>query len=65
MEEDPSGIKYVYSFFSNMAGLFAIDESVLALEELYFSGGKVGVQVKVKVDDFLNLAHPKIADLVK
>ena len=43
----------------------SIDESVLALEELYFSGGKVGVQVKVKVDDFLNLAHPKIADLVK
>ena len=43
----------------------SIDESVLALEELYFSGGKVGVQVKVKVDDFLNLAHPKIANLVK
>lgn len=43
----------------------SIDESVLALEELYFSGGKVGVQVQVKVDDFLNLAHPKIADLVK
>ena len=43
----------------------SIDESVLTLEELYFSGGKVGVQVKVKVDDFLNLAHPKIADLVK
>ena len=43
----------------------SIDESVLALEELYFSGGKVGVQVKVKVDDFLNLAHPKIAELVK
>ena len=43
----------------------SIDESVLALEELYFSGGKVGVQVKVKVDDFLNLAHPKIGDLVK
>ena len=43
----------------------SIDESVLALEELYFSGGKVGVQVKVKVDDFLNLAHPKISDLVK
>ena len=43
----------------------SIDESALALEELYFSGGKVGVQVKVKVDDFLNLAHPKIADLVK
>ena len=43
----------------------SIDESVLALEKLYFSGGKVGVQVKVKVDDFLNLAHPKIADLVK
>ena len=43
----------------------SIDESVLALEELYFSGGKVGVQVKVKVDDFLNLAHPKINDLVK
>ena len=43
----------------------SIDKSVLALEELYFSGGKVGVQVKVKVDDFLNLAHPKIADLVK
>ena len=43
----------------------SIDESVLALEELYFSGGKVGVQVKVKVDDFLNLAHPKITDLVK
>ena len=43
----------------------SIDESVLALEELYFSGGKVGVQVKVKVDDFLNLAYPKIADLVK
>lgn len=43
----------------------SIDESVLALEELYFSGGKVGVQVKVKVDDFLNLAHPKIEDLVK
>ena len=43
----------------------SIDESVLALEELYFSGGKVGVQVKVKVDDFLNLAHPKIVDLVK
>ena len=43
----------------------SIDESVLALEELYFSGGNVGVQVKVKVDDFLNLAHPKINDLVK
>ena len=43
----------------------SIDESVLALEELYFSGGKVGVQVKVKVDDFINLAHPKITDLVK
>ena len=43
----------------------SIDESVLALEELYFSGGKVGVQVKVKIDDFLNLAHPKISDLVK
>ena len=43
----------------------SIDESVLALEELYFSGGKVGVQVKVKVDDFLNLTHPKISDLVK
>lgn len=43
----------------------SIDESVLTLEELYFSGGKVGVQVKVKVDDFLNLAHPKITDLVK
>ena len=43
----------------------SIDESVLALEELYFSGGKVGVQVKVKVDDFLHLAHPKINDLVK
>ena len=43
----------------------SIDESVLALEELYFSGGKVGVQVKVKVDDFLNLAQPKISDLVK
>ena len=43
----------------------SIDESVLALEELYFSGGKVGVQVKVKVNDFLNLAHAKIADLVK
>ena len=43
----------------------SIDESVLALKELYFSGGKVGVQVKVKVDDFLNLAHPKIADLIK
>ena len=43
----------------------SIDESALALEELYFSGGKVGVQVKVKVDDFLNLAHPKIVDLVK
>ena len=43
----------------------SIDESVLALEELYFSGGKVGVQVKVKVDDFLNLAHPKISDLGK
>ena len=30
----------------------SIDESVLASEELYFSGPKVGVQVKVKVDDF-------------
>ena len=43
----------------------SIDESVLVLEELYFSGGKVGVQVKVKVDDFFFFFHPKISDLVK
>lgn len=43
----------------------AINESVLSLKEIYFSGGKVGLQVKVKTKDFLSLKNPIIKNLVK
>lgn len=42
----------------------SIDLSVLNFDEFYFSGGKVGVQVRLKVNDFIKIKNPIINDLV-
>lgn len=42
-----------------------IDESAMNFEYIYFSGGKVGCQVKVKTYDFINLIRPIISNIVK
>lgn len=40
-----------------------IDESALSQEEIAFSGGKIGVQIRMKPADFLNCAKAETADL--
>ena len=57
-------------YFAELRGMkkdykLAINESVSSLKEIYFSGGKVGLQVKVKTKDFLSLKNPIIKNLVK
>ena len=42
-----------------------IDESAKNYEEIYFSGGHLGVQVKVKIADLINLIHPKFGNIIK
>ena len=43
----------------------AADESALLYDEIMFSAGRVGSQVKMKVDDLQKAVPVKFADLTK
>lgn len=53
----PVGMKKEYVTF--------IDESALRHERIIVSGGKVGIQIKIKVNDLQQVAKAKIIDVVK
>ena len=42
-----------------------IDESVILYEDVYFSAGKIGMQVKMKTKDLLDIIKVIPADLIK
>lgn len=42
-----------------------IDETAILLDEMYVSGGKIGVQLKLKPDDLLRVAKAEYADVIK
>ena len=42
-----------------------IDENAILLDEMYVSGGRRGVQIKLKPDDLLRAANAEYADLIK
>lgn len=42
-----------------------IDESALGFDEIYFSAGKVGHQVKVKVEDISKIIRVSYKDIIK
>ena len=42
-----------------------IDETSVLFDRICFSGGKVGIMVKVKLSDLLSLIPVKTADLIK
>ena len=51
----PIGLKKPYKV--------TIDESCLNNDYIYFSAGKVGAQVKLKLEDFLKLVNPNIESI--
>lgn len=51
----PIGLKKPYKV--------TIDESCLNNEYIYFSAGKVGAQVKLKLEDFLKIVNPNIESI--
>lgn len=53
----PIGMKKKYPTF--------IDESALSLDKMIISGGKIGLQIEIKVDDLKKITEAKICDLVK
>lgn len=42
-----------------------IDENAILLDAMYVSGGRRGVQIKLKPDDLLRAANAEYADLIK
>lgn len=42
-----------------------IDESVILLERIYFSGGKIGVQIEMNPEDLIDFLSIEIADITK
>lgn len=53
----PIGMKKEYPTF--------IDESALMLEKIIVSGGKIGVQIEIKVDDLMKITNGQIFELTK
>jgi len=53
----PIGMKKEYPTF--------IDESALLLEKIIVSGGKIGVQVEIRVDDLKKITNGQIYELTK
>lgn len=53
----PIGMKKVFNTF--------IDKSCLDFEDIFISGGKVGMQIKIKVNDLINVTSSTVADLTK
>lgn len=53
----PLGMKKTYRTF--------IDESCLQQEHIFFSGGKIGLQIEMKTTDFLNHYPVNYAELTK
>lgn len=53
----PIGMKKLYKTF--------IDSGAAKAETIIVSGGKVGVQVELSVDDLLNVIHGELKDLQK
>ena len=42
-----------------------INETCLLFDNIYFSGGKIGVSVKVNKDDFINKMNIIVADIIR
>ncbi|PSM52017.1 cysteinyl-tRNA(Pro) deacylase [Campylobacter blaseri] len=42
-----------------------LDKSAQSLDEIIVSGGKIGVQIKLKVKDIVQIRNAKFADLLK
>lgn len=42
-----------------------IDENAMLRDEIYISGGKRGVQIKLKPEDFIKAAKAEYADIIK
>lgn len=53
----PIGMKKKYPTF--------IDESALSLSRIIISGGKIGFQIEIEVDDLRKITEAKICDLIK
>lgn len=43
----------------------SIDENCLNFDYIIFSGGRLGTQVKLKADDFIDFVKPKIGNIKK
>lgn len=53
----PVGMKKMYHT--------TFDENVILLDEIYVSAGKIGMKMKVKVDDLMKVTNGQICDIVK
>ncbi|OEH93359.1 Cys-tRNA(Pro) deacylase [Bacillus solimangrovi] len=53
----PIGMKKLYDTF--------VDNSAKHIKQIVVSGGKVGVQIELKVEDLLKLTNGKLAELTK
>jgi Cys-tRNA(Pro)/Cys-tRNA(Cys) deacylase len=53
----PLGMKKDYRTF--------IDENVILQDRIYFSGGKIGVQIEMDPEDLIRFRHIETADLIK
>lgn len=53
----PIGMKKVYPTF--------IDKSALELSSFLVSGGKIGVQIEIRIDDFVKVTEAITSDLLK
>lgn len=42
-----------------------VQEDIAQIDEIYVSGGKVGVQISMKVEDFLRASHAVIVDMIE
>ena len=42
-----------------------IDESAKNFDEIYLSGGKVGVQIKVRLDDLIKVISPQFVAIIR
>lgn len=40
-----------------------VQEDIALIDEIYVSGGKVGVQISMKVEDFLRASHAVLVDM--
>lgn len=55
----------MFSFRNEKEFVTTIDSSVENHEYIYFSGGKVGIQVKVKLSDLKKVLNFKTYNLIK